>query len=81
MVNEASERSLAMLAFFIVSLFVLCNHFSNVMPWTVALRVYVAQHYKVQVSGDYLLALEAGYNRQLDAMGHWALWVSIGTYG
>ena len=36
----------------------------------------VAQHYKVQVSGDYLLALEAGYNRQLDAMGHWALSVS-----
>jgi len=29
-----------------------------------------------QVSGDYLLALEAGYNRQLDAMGHWALSVS-----
>ncbi len=51
------------------------------MPWTAALRVYVAQHYKVQVSGDYLLALEAGYNRQLDAMGHWALWASIGTYG
>ena len=36
----------------------------------------VAQHYKVQVSGDYLLALEAGYNRQLDAMGHWAVSVS-----
>lgn len=39
MVNEASERSLAMLAFFIVSLFVLYNHFSNVMPWTATLRV------------------------------------------
>lgn len=25
---------------------------------------------------DYLLALEAGYNRQLDAMGHWAVSVS-----
>lgn len=39
MVNEASERSLAMLAFFIVSLFVLCNPFSNVMSWTADLRV------------------------------------------
>ena|GEM_PF-2229607 len=39
MVNEASERSLAMLAFFIVSLFILCYHFSNVMQWTAALRV------------------------------------------
>ena len=45
MVNEASERSLAMLAFFIVSL-------SLMQP---------------------LL--------QRDAMGHWALWASIGTYG
>ena len=44
MVNEASERSLAMLAFFIVSLFVLCNHFSNAMPWDIGFFGQALEH-------------------------------------